>query len=636
MKLGRVEWFGAALAAVWAGALLCYGAVAPWALAGTAAALAGLNVAAARLLPEPLQLSRPAALFLAGCAAVFAAQLLPGTGTLFPFTARLREAHGVAAGGLAPGTADLFLTARALAQIAAYALTGLLVLRLLRNWLRPSRVFAGACVVLLLQAAYALAQVAVPLDFVPFYGERPFAGSASGTFVNRNSFGGLMSIGLCLAIGLAVSRFARGGPKRLEAAGLWAVAAVFFAVCVLLSRSRGAAIAAAAGALVVPFAARGRAAVAGAAAAGILAVVAGLLAHPAGLLARFEAVDPFDIAAQQRFRYWETTLDAWKRQPLLGFGVGTHPRAYHPFQPAAVPGQIEHPHNEYVNLLFEGGPVWLGLLLAGAAWWLATTARRAAKLDGPSRATVAGAIGAAVAVLAHALVDFDLRITAIGMAFAATLAAGAVPSAADPRWRGGPAVAGSAAAAILGALALALSLSLTAFGLDPNRRVDAAIEADDPAAARGALAVSPYDHRAAWLWGRAAEREGDPARAAGRFATAADLWPAHPDLQREAGPGSGAGTPKPGMTGCWRWRAGAWGARSNKTRAGCRRRSGRSGTKRGARPSTSGCCLRRRARRRRTGRGSWSARGGGARGWTRFDGWARGRARGNWTCSPRN
>lgn len=521
--MGRSEGLGIALAAVWAASLLFYGAVAPWALAFTAAALAALEIAAARMLPEPLRLARGTVAFLAGCAVVFALQLAPAMDWLFPYTARLREAHG-ATGGYAAGTADLFLTLRGMCQTAVYALTGLVTLRLLRNGLRPSKILVGACVVLLAQALYAVLQVGLPIEGVPFYGPRPYSGSASGTLVNRNSFGGLMAIGLCFAVGLAMARFVRGGPRRFEAAGLWCAAALAFGIGVVLSQSRGAALAALAGALLVPFAARGRAIAAGAATLAALSVVAIILVDPVGLLARFERVDPFEIGAEERVVYWRTTLAGWRHQPLLGFGIGSHPRAYHPFQPPTVAGQIDHAHNEYVNALFEGGTLWVVTLLAGASVWLAGTIRRLSRLDGPSRAISAGAIGAVVAVLAHSLVDFDLRITSIGMAFAAALATGSIPSPNDARARrGGIAAAVAAAVALAGAAGVRF---------DPDSKVDAALAAEPERAKAlvgSALAASPYDHRAAWLW---AKLGADDPR---RYVVAADLWPAHPDLQREAG-----------------------------------------------------------------------------------------------------
>ncbi|MBI2933089.1 MAG: O-antigen ligase family protein, partial [Planctomycetes bacterium] len=228
-----------------------------------------------------------------------------------------------------------------------------------------------------------------------------------------------------------------------------------------------------------------------------------IAANPTILLERFS-----DLGSSQgaRWTFWSTTLAAALRQPLLGFGIGTHPVAYHPFQPAEIAGQVHHAHNEYVNAAFEGGAVWIALLLAGMVAWFARARRATRTAQGPDRIVGAAALAAVAAVAVHSLVDFDLQITAVGLLFA-TLIGTAPRGDAPPRRFVAPAVAlvGLAVAAVL------------AFA--PLR----------------ALALSPYDHALAWKHAREAQRADSPALADRRFEKAADLWPAHPDLQREAG-----------------------------------------------------------------------------------------------------
>ena len=68
--------------------------------------------------------------------------------------------------------------------------------------------------------------------------------------------------------------------------------------------------------------------------------------------------------------------------------------------------------------------------------------------------------------------------------------------------------------------------------------MDEALQSDGARGERlalGALALSPFNYRAAWTIARGAEERGDEALAARRYAAAADLWPAHPGLQREVG-----------------------------------------------------------------------------------------------------
>ncbi len=523
----RAGFLWGAFLAVWGLAQFEWSDVRPGMAAGAAAALAALHLAAMRLLPEPLRLSRGAKLFLLGAAGVFALQLLPLAPILFPHTEALRRTHGV--GSLWPGTADAERTAVALTQVAAYALSALLVLRLRAAGLSSSAVLKGVCAVLVLQGLYALGQAVFGFRELPFGRERVLMDSASGTLANRNSFAGLMAMGLSAAVALAFRSLYYGRherdrglvwSRRIEAGLFWGLVAALFALDIVLSRSRGGALSALAALGVFAFLARGRT---GGAAAGIVgALLAGavLLASPGALVERFRQLDPHEIASDARWEYWRTTAAAALRQPVLGFGVGTHRWAYHPFQPATVPGQIEHAHNEYVNVFFEGGAAWLIVLGAGLAAWFVRAGTRLRGLAGPDRVPVVAAIAAVAAMAVHSLVDFDLRITPVGMLFAVMVALGASRSGATSGARafawGAPVVGLAAAAAVL------------LLPLHPEPRADEAL-------CRRVLGLSPYDYRAAWYYGRAAQARGDLAEADRRIGVAADLWPAHPDLQREAG-----------------------------------------------------------------------------------------------------
>ncbi len=497
-----------AFLAVWAGALLWFGAVRPGAIATTAAALALLYGASLVLLPEPPRISRLGLLFLGGFAAILLLQALP-LPFLYPHATQLRESHGVGKGW--PGTADAFLSVRFTAQALCYVLAALLVARLRQAGLSTSTALRGLLLVAGLEAAWGVVRALGRIDWIPFYdGPRP--GVDSGTLVNRNNFAGLCAMALPLAVGLAASRFSwpprtseeAGRPtpgRRLEAGLGWALLAALFATALVLSQSRGGALAALAGVALLPFLHRGRASAAGVVAllaAGVVAVVA---ANPAGLLARFETIDPFEVSADTRWRIWVLTVAATSRQPLLGFGVGTHPHAFHPFQPADFPGQVQHAHNEYVNLYFEAGALGLLLALWALGAWLLRAYRGLRPLHGPDRLPAAGAVAGVVALLLHSLVDFDLRITGVGLFWAALVGVGSSFSR-----DGLPAKATTWASAAAG-LATALALLLV------------------PLQSPG---LTPYDHALAW---KAARASGDPLK----FELAASLFPAHPDLQRESG-----------------------------------------------------------------------------------------------------
>lgn len=537
MDRARALWL--AYLALWAGALFAYGAVAPWAAAAFAAALAALYGAALVVLPGPVALSGAARVFLAGTLALVVLQFLPLGGALFPDAGRWRRLHGV--GTFWPGTADAFRAVHFTAQLGAAVLSALLVLRLRAAGLPGSFAVRTSLGVLGLQAAWGVARVFGGLDWIPFYdGARSGPEVASGTLVGRNTFAGLMGMGLALSAGLAWARFSwppRGesGPpswaRRFEAGLGWGLLGALLATAIVLSRSRGGALSAAAGLVLLPLLHRGRASAAGAALVAALGTGAFLLAHPRGLLERFGAIDPFELGADQRWQIVAATAHAAALQPIFGFGLGGHPWGFHPFQPPSLPGQIQHAHNEYVNVFFEAGLAGWTLFVGG----LAVFARRAWEdlraRPSPDRMPYAGAAAALAVPLVHSFVDMDLRITAIASFFGVLVG---LLGSLSRRGQPGRRAVGFAAAGV--SLAAAAGL---AFGrLDAGALAEEALRSDPERAerlCRRALGLCPYEYRAARVRAAAAEARGDLEGADRWMQAAADLWPAHPELQREAG-----------------------------------------------------------------------------------------------------
>ena len=498
-------WIG--FVVVWSGALLHYGAVARPAVAAVAAAMGVLYGAALVLLPDRPRLGRTGIVVLGVLAGLLVLQLAP-LPWLYPHTARLRGDAG------GPGTADVYLSVRSWTQVAAYVLAGLFVLRLREAGLATSTVLKSVVVVLAVEAAWGFVRLFAGWG-PPFYeGQTSGTDSAAGTLVNRNNFGGLMAMGMVVATALAASRITWPPrrrvddgpptlPRRLEAGLGWGLAAALFAAAIVASKSRGGALSALAGLAVLPVLHRGRTSGLGAALLVAAALLGVLAADPARLAERFGTLDPFELSSDTRWTIWRETAAAAAAQPVLGFGLGTHPVAFHPFQPPTLPGQVHHAHNDYLNLLFEVGALGLLAALAGAAILGRRAWRGLRPLHGPDRLVAAGGAAALAVAFAHALMDFDLQITAIGLLFGALtgLAASWRRDAKSLPGRFLPWVVPAAALGLAGALAFA------------NLRSEA---------------LSPYDHDLAWK--RAVE---DPTP--DRFAFAASLFPAHADLQQKAG-----------------------------------------------------------------------------------------------------
>ena len=111
-----------------------------------------------------------------------------------------------------------------------------------------------------------------------------------------------------------------------------------------------------------------------------------------------------------RLAMWRSTMRMWWEHPWLGSGIGTF-RVFYPGYREVLDQFTggNTPHNDFVNLLFEGGPLMLAFLLlaVGAVLvvgggLLRAALRRAPDLDW-QRVCIALALGA---VLAHASINF--------------------------------------------------------------------------------------------------------------------------------------------------------------------------------------------------------------------------------------
>jgi O-antigen ligase len=113
-----------------------------------------------------------------------------------------------------------------------------------------------------------------------------------------------------------------------------------------------------------------------------------------------------------RMQMWRDAPAMIQDQPVRGFGGGSYPWAYPPYQRHVVYHlHYDFVHNEFIQLAIEYGAAGLGLALLAllaCAWGLGravlrTRSREAALL-------LAGAGGALVANLVHALFDFNFHI----------------------------------------------------------------------------------------------------------------------------------------------------------------------------------------------------------------------------------
>jgi tetratricopeptide (TPR) repeat protein len=168
------------------------------------------------------------------------------------------------------------------------------------------------------------------------------------------------------------------------------------------------------------------------------------------------ADDPGDLeqrllqfSGSYRFELWEAAWDEFRDHPLVGAGPGTYEQYWNSHRP--IPHIVRDAHNLYLETLAELGVVGFAFLLVvlGAPLIAAFGARR--------EPLAIGALGAYVAYLAHAGVDWDWELTgltlpalACGVALLALRPTESAPRLPSPALR----YAGAAAAVALAGVAL--------------------------------------------------------------------------------------------------------------------------------------------------------------------------------------
>ncbi len=303
----------------------------------------------------------------------------------------------------------------------------------------PERVWRGAVPLLVLggfQALVGLAQV--------FVAGQPLA---TGTYVNRNHFAGLLEMALPFAVmgGVAALKGRRSRRltvrRALAASGLFAMGALMLAAIIQSLSRAGFSFALASLALMGAVALAGPAGSAGwkrrapVAGLGVAAAAAFLFLPTDPLIYRFGALAATEeISADTRVQVWEDTLKLIEDYPAAGVGLGGYTATIHRYQTAAPMQTIGMAHNDYMQLAAELGlPAFAALLLL-AGWCLRCAVKAAADAEPRRRYLGLACLGALAALALHSLVDFNLYLpaNAAALAWVAGLAT-ILPSLPAPR-----------------------------------------------------------------------------------------------------------------------------------------------------------------------------------------------------------
>jgi O-antigen ligase len=301
--------------------------------------------------------------------------------------------------------------------------------------LLASLAFIGAA-----EAAYGILNLLAGNEMLLIWKRWIFFDSATGTLSSRNHFAFVMELLLPVAIAFAVisgraSRDRVADPGELKARmALVASLAVICALGLLLSQSRmgllSFGLASAAVYSLNRVVRPSRREPAGREARGLPALAISLAVLVAGLgaavgldsvLERFLRVDNDFVTG--RLPIWRAAMAMFVEHPIVGTGWGTFQALLPAYRPEPNGFYYTHAHNDYLEVLAEGGIVGFAVV---AALIFVFARRLTALLASPlsrTQRTVACCLGLSItSVLIHSLADYGLRVPGVAFTFIAVLA----------------------------------------------------------------------------------------------------------------------------------------------------------------------------------------------------------------------
>ena len=305
-----------------------------------------------------------------------------------------------------------------------------------------------------LLALFATLQHFLPNDKIYWVRKLTQEGNPFGPYVNRNHYAGLMEMMLPLVLGLflfykphATYKSFRDkiteifNKQRTNIHILLGFSAVLIATSIFLTLSRSGIVSLCISMIffAVLFLARG--ANKGKGAVIIVIFVLIILSVSwfgwAPIIERFERIkNTQGEIAEMRAAIWKDSVNIIRDFPLTGTGFGSFVNIYPKYRTISGDAIAEHAHNDYIELVSDGGGVALFLCI----WFLLAIFYKSFRLFLKRREMYSiylfiAAIAGIMSILFHSLTDFNLHIGANGLYF--FFLAGLAVSAANTRMRDG-------------------------------------------------------------------------------------------------------------------------------------------------------------------------------------------------------
>lgn len=294
------------------------------------------------------------------------------------------------------------------------------------------------------EAFYGLVQYLTGWQQIFAYVKKYYLEDATGTYINRNHFAGLLEMVLPFALAIALRladalrRTALRNERPLRAVlyapelpslVFWLFVATVIFVALIFSRSRMGFISAVASLIVIlallgtsSLSARIRYVAAGLFFLAVVGLIVWIGTDP--VITRFETLgQEYSQSGQNRVSIWRDTLKLIGHHPFLGTGLGTFSVAYTSVQTAFLDLRVDHAHCDYLELVSELGLPGGIFVFGSILWVLAKTLRHYRRADDRYDSAVClGCVGSIVAILVHSVADFNLYIPANALIFSVVLA----------------------------------------------------------------------------------------------------------------------------------------------------------------------------------------------------------------------
>ena len=335
----------------------------------------------------------------------------------------------------------------ALAKFLAYLGAFLLAACLYDSRKRRSTLLRILILLGCFEAVYGIVQYLTGWQKIFTYTKQFDLQEATGTYINRSHFAGLLELTLPFVVALLFYSFGlwsegrhvdmntppavrRGSPGSQLL--FYVFVLLIMVMAVLFSRSRMGILATLFSILFMFLAALvrlkvGRRAWMGGVFLFLFCVLAYAIWIGLGpVLARFEpAYESGYLQMEGRISIWRDALQLVRDYPLTGAGLGTFGLAFRHYQTTAVNFYVDHAHNDYLEFAADTG------LLGGALLFLPIfylcLRMIISFLTDPRRyrpAVTLGCIGSTLGMLIHSATDFNLQIPANALIFAVVLGIG--------------------------------------------------------------------------------------------------------------------------------------------------------------------------------------------------------------------